>query len=182
MIIFTKKYNIGNYNMLMKLLIVIILMFSCGCNPEEKHRSYQEVIEMIPDQKLVVHLKYIGKSPDESRWKKAHDYVSLNTDFYNLTLMNQSDFNFRLLSCEYSLKKGSTKNMKSFYSTKELEEIWNGGTIYAGESKTKFNSYTHSKKFSSNVLYKKYTFELQVEPSAFITNSFVVPFLYKKEN
>lgn len=166
----------------MKLLIVIILMFSCGCNPEEKHRSYQEVIEMIPDQFLKIHLEYIGKSPDESRWTKSHDFVSLDTDFYNLTLMNQSDFNFRLLSCAYTLKKGDNKNMKSFYSAQELEEIWHGGTIFAGESKTKFNSYTHSKKFSSNVLYKKYTFELQVEPNSSITNSFVVPFLYNKNN
>ena len=96
--------------------------------------------------------------------------------------MNQSDFNFRFLSCEYSLKKGSNKNMKSFYSEKEIKKNWNGGTIYTGESKTKFNSYTHSKKFSSNVLYKNYTFELQVEPNAFITNSFIVPFHYYKEN
>jgi len=157
-------------------------MLSCGCNPGEKNRSYQEVIEMFPDQYLSIHLDYLGKSPEESRWAKVHDFVSLDTDFYNLTLMNQSDFNFRLLSCRYSLKKGGNKNMKSFYSAQELEEIWNGGTIFAGESKTKFNSYTHSKKFSSNVLYKKYTLELQVEPNAFITNSFIVPFHYYKEN
>ena len=170
--------------MIKKLFIffIFIILVSCGYGPEENERSYQEVIEMIPDQFLKIHLEYIGKSPDESRWAKAHDFVSLDTDFYNLTLMNQSDFNFRLLSCTYSLKKGGNKNMKSFYSAQELEEIWHGGTIFAGESKTKFNSYTHSKKFSSNVLYKKYTFELQVESNSSITNSFVVPFLYNKNN
>ena len=170
--------------MIIKLFISIILIMTVSCSfaPEEQKRSYEEVIEMIPDQNLGVHLEYIGKSPDDTRWAKAHDFVSLDTDFYNLTLMNQSDFNFRLLSCTYSLKKGGNKNMKSFYSTKELEEIWSGGTIYAGESKTKFNSYTHSKKFSSNVLYKKYTYELQAEPNSYITNSFVVPLLYYKEN
>ena len=169
--------------MIKKLLIffILLMLVSCSYGPEEE-RSYQEVIEMIPDQYLSIHLDYIGKSPDESRWAKAHDFVSLDTDFYNLTLMNQSDFNFRLLSCTYSLKKGGNKNMKSFYSAQELEEIWHGGTIFSGESKTKFNSYTHSKKFSSNVLYKKYTFELQVEPNSSITNSFVVPFLYNKNN
>lgn len=164
------------------LLCICIITVSCGSNHEAHARSYDDELEMLPGQNLLIQLEYIGKSPEESLWSKSHDFVSLDTDFYNLTLVNRSDFNFRLLSCEYSLEKGRNGKMKSFYSNKELEKIWGGDVIYPGESKTKFNSYTHSKRFSSNVLYKKYTYQLQVEPNNYTTNSFVVRFLYHRDN
>ena len=77
--------------MIIKLFISILLIMTVSCSfaPEEQKRSYEEVIEMIPDQNLGVHLEYIGKSPDDTRWAKAHDFVDTHYHVEHLALLHK---------------------------------------------------------------------------------------------
>tara|TARA_B110000438_G_scaffold258739_1_gene267619 strand:- start:183 stop:695 length:513 start_codon:yes stop_codon:yes gene_type:complete len=165
----------------LNLYIIVYIVF-CACSPVETNkleRTYQSIIEIAPNQKILVSLEYVGKEPFKGKWNKTHDYVNEDTDFYNMTIKNLSDFDLRLLSCVYSLEKDSLSN-KAYYNTDELQNIWETRSIKPGATVIKYNSFTHSKKFNSNILYKTYTFELRAEPT-FITNSFTVPFIYKRD-
>ena len=165
----------------LNLYIIVYIVF-CACSPVETNkleRTYQSIIEIAPNQKILVSLEYVGKEPFKTKWNKTLDYVNEDTDFYNMTIKNLSDFDLRLLSCVYSLEKDSLSN-KAYYNTDELQNIWETRSIKPGATVIKYNSFTHSKKYNSNILYKTYTFELRAEPT-FITNSFTVPFIYKRD-
>ena len=165
----------------LKLHIIAITVL-CACSPveiNELERAYQSVIEIAPNQKIFVSLEYVGKEPFKAKWNKTHDYINKDTDFYNMTIKNHSDFDFRLLSCMYSLEKGSLSN-KAHYNADELQDIWETRLIQPGATVIKYNSFTHSEKYISNILNKTYTFELRADP-IFLTNSFTVPFIYMRD-
>lgn len=167
-------------NLNIKHIIIIIVL--CACSPVETNkleRTHQSVVEIAPNQKILVSLEYVGKEPFKAKWNKTHDYINKDTDYYNMTIKNFSDFDFRLLSCAYSLEKGFLSN-KAYFNTDELQDIWETTLIKPGTTVIKHNSFTYSEKFTSNILYKKYTFELRAEP-IFLTNSFTVPFIYMRD-
>jgi len=169
-----------NKSYIYKTYIILISVF-CACTPVKTNkleREYQSVIEIAPNQKILVSLEYVGKEPFKAKWNKTHDYINKDTDFYNMSIKNQSDFDLRLLNCVYSLEKGSLNN-NAYYNAGELQDIWATRLIQPGETVVKYNSFTHSEKFISNILNKTYTYEFRAEP-VFLTNSFTVPFVYMR--
>ena len=89
-------------------LHLIVYIFLCACSPIETNkfeRTYQSIIEIAPNQKILVSLEYVGKEPFKGKWNNTHDYVNEDTDFYNMTIKNLSDFDLRLLSVFIHSKK-----------------------------------------------------------------------------
>ncbi|SVB19598.1 uncharacterized protein METZ01_LOCUS172452, partial [marine metagenome] len=63
-----------------KLYIIHIIAITvlCACSPVETNkleRTHQSVIEIAPNQKILVSLEYVGKEPFKAKWNKTHDYI-----------------------------------------------------------------------------------------------------------
>ena len=164
------------------ILLFLAVVYYWSSTDPFRNREFFQSTELSPGQFLKIKLKYVGKTPNLKKWTGSHDYEKKNTDFYNLTFINESIYDLQFVSCRYSLKEGHLRN-KNYYSASDLRKSWGIQKIPSGIGVTKFNMFTHSKRFKSNILTKQYTLSYATPDRVENQVSFKVPLIFKlKDN
>ena len=160
------------------ILLFLAVVYYWSSTDPFRNREFFQSTELSPGQFLKIKLKYVGKTPNLKKWTGSHNYEKKNTDFYNLTFINESIYDLQFVSCRYSLKEGHLRN-KNYYSASDLRKSWGIPKIASGIGVTKFNMFTHSKRFKSNILTKQYTLSYATLDGVENEVNFKVPLIFR---
>ena len=123
--------------------------------------------------------RYIGKGPDDSiPFINSHNFRTIDTDFYRLTLTNLTDRNVELTGLSYHMAKGPLRIPKQA-SLDKLRKHFGSLEIPSGESRTHLNTFVWSPA-NQNALRKTYRFRTNDDQGAEIEFEGTVVLQYAK--
>jgi hypothetical protein len=159
------------------VLFVVGVSSTIGCSPTE--RNHIETVSLGGKPVLTITCQYVGKTPgDPTTYQNSHDYRSIDTDFYRITMDNLTDVDIVIKRVDYRMRKGPTLGSQTA-SAESIKRTWGTNIVAAKSSISRANNLVWSKS-GRNALLKTYHFEFETASGNTQTFSAEVPLVYNR--
>lgn len=143
-----------------RLIACLLSFVAVGCSDTPIERNYTKLVEVDGQTALKIECEYVGKKPgDPGRYVSDHDYQSIDTDFYRITIENVTDMDFVMERVEYRLVSGPMKGRQSA-SAGSIKRTWGTNVVPANSQISRANNMVWSKS-KRDSLFKTYYFNVE---------------------